>query len=311
MTDSKVKILKTGRGLGRGLSALIADTNSPHALPVRQETSAANAAGSSFYLPLNSLLPGKFQPRNIFNEEELMELAESIKKNGVVQPIIVRNITANNNANGTQVYEIIAGERRWRASKIAGLEKIPAIVMEIDDRQALEIALVENIQRQNLNPVEIAEGYKRLVDEFAYTQEELSEVIGKSRSQITNFLRILDLPDDIKNLINKDQITYGHARAILAAPPEAYNEIALAIVKKGLNVRQAEKIVKRMSLKGRKDRASKRLNDPDIIELEKVLSEKLGLSVKIINKGNKGKVVVSYGSLEQLDHILRRLEKGA
>ncbi len=294
MTDN-VKSIRTGRGtLGRGLSALIADTTGNAAVKAARENTAPNS------LSLDVLQPGKFQPRSFFNEEELQELSESIKKNGVVQPVIVRKVADNR-------FEIIAGERRWRAARMAGHTHIPAIVMELSDKQALEVALVENIQRQNLTPLEVAEGYQRLIDEFKYTQEQLSEVLGKSRAQIANFIRLNSLPEEVKGFINNEKITVGHAKALLAVNDnDDLVDIANTIVKRNLNVRQTEKFVQKFNNKpkAKKDKG----RDPDIVELEKALSKKLGLNLNIQNNGNAGKVIISYSSLSQLDNILRRLE---
>lgn len=291
------------KGLGKGLSALISEKK----ISISEKSSSAannNAGitdtGTRDTLPIDSIRPGRFQPRTLFKKEELNELADSIKKNGVVQPIIVRPIDDREGA-----YEIIAGERRWRASKIAGLKHIPAIIMELNDRQALEIALVENIQRQNLSALEEAEGYQRLIKEFNYTQEQLAEVIGKSRTAITNTIRLLNLPEPVKDMLNDDKLTPGHAKILVAAKdPVGLAEI---IVKRGLNVRQSEKLAQKFSDKNREKR--KQEKDPEIVQLEKEISKKTGLDVTITNKDEKGTVVIGYYSLEELDDILRRLEK--
>lgn len=291
------------KGLGRGLSALISEKK----ISISEKSNVTNInagsddVGKRDTLPVSSIIQGKFQPRTFFKEAELQELSDSIRKNGVVQPIIVRAIKDREGA-----YEIIAGERRWRAAKMAGLKVIPAIVMELNDRQAMEVALVENIQRQNLTPLEEAEGFRRLVDEFDYTHEQLSEVIGKSRSTITNSMRLLTLPDPVKNLINEEKISAGHAKILVAAKDPVL--IANIIVKKGLNVRQTEKMLQRLSekpaYKNRKDN-----KDPEIVQLEKETSKKAGLEITISNKDEKGSVTVSYFSLAELDDILRRLER--
>lgn len=310
------------RKLGKGLSALMGENYSQTAAA---PASAGKTPGSAAPRPLDSSMPmlplsrivaGKFQPRMHFSEEQLYELADSIKKNGVMQPIIVR---PSPEREGT--FEIIAGERRWRAAKHAGLEEIPVILRELDDKQALELALVENVQRQDLRPLEEAKGYQRLLDEFAYTQEELSSTVGKSRSHITNLLRLLTLPEEVKNLLDEDKITMGHARALL----NAKNPTALAqeIVRRGLNVRQTENLTrigggeavpnargkekKQPSSMRRPSAEEGKPKDPDILALEETLSENLGLRVSINDRGQSGEIVVQYQSLTELDEILRRL----
>jgi len=292
--------MKKSKGLGKGLSALISEKNTD--TPSSYSSNVEQLDVSRNKLPVDSIMAGKFQPRTYFSEEELQDLSESIKRKGVVQPIIVRK----GEKQGT--YEIIAGERRWRATKMAGLKTIPVIIMDLDDKEALEIALVENIQRQNLMVLEEAEGYQKLINEFGYTQEELSEVIGKSRSQIANTLRLLSLPDEVKELLNKNKLSSGHARALLTAPnPEA---LAKVIIKRDLNVRQTEKIVRRLtSTSDELEKQKKNPKDPEIVALEKDLSYNLGLDIKITNKNEKGQIIISYHSLAELDSILRRLER--
>ena len=335
---------KPSKGLGRGLSALIADSNEPEIIRQQHVSTAANDSIPAVKLPLHAVKPGRFQPRSYFNQEDLADLAESIRKNGVVQPVIVRSVTARDADYPRATHELIAGERRWRAAALANLAEIPAIVMELTDKQALEIALIENIQRQNLTPMEVAEGYQRLVQEFAYTQEQLSEVIGKSRTQITNYLRLLTLPEQIKELLNKEKITVGHARALLTAPDPI--EVVNKIILRGLSVRQTEKIIqntqkirtgqakkkapissaveaiRREGEGGSTDRKKKIVEfvklyqelveterDEDIIELEKVLSKNLGMTLHIIDETEKGKIVMHYHTIEELDAILRKLER--
>jgi len=309
------------KGLGKGLSALISENsiNAPQGAAAR-ENSGSGTNGIS-QLPLTQLTPGKYQPRTHFDEGTLTELAESIEKNGVMQPIIVRAL--NGQANR---YEIIAGERRWRAAKIAGLSAIPAIVRELTDKQALELALVENVQRQDLSPLEEAQGYQRLIEEFDYTQDELATIVGKSRSHIGNLLRLLSLPEDVRNLLDKGEISVGHARALLSCPDASL--LAQEIVKRGLNVRQAEEIGRMMQGKDKRHtpRAasqqtapaprhnthhSTREKDADILALEESLSENLGLRVSIHDRGQSGEIVVAYDNLAQLDVILRKLGSNA
>ena len=331
------------RGLGKGLSALLSedysDTPTPQSAARMQEFSASAPAREFLgvkpdELPVDQIVSGKFQPRNRFTDEQLNELAASIAKNGVMQPIVVRK---HPELEGK--FEIIAGERRWRASQRAGLAGIPAIIRELGDQQALELALIENIQRQDLTPIEEALGYQRLMDEFSYTQEELSSTVGKSRSHISNLIRLLSLPTEIKSMLDDGQLSMGHARAVLKA--ENPVEMAQEIVRRGLNVRQAENMMRggmpaapRKTREGapanenaEKDEAKVtsvtttqtvthsapveeryvRPKDPDILALEETLSENLGLGVSINDKGQAGEIVLRYDSLEQLDQILQRL----
>lgn len=306
------------KGLGKGLSALMGEDYG-------QANPTSYASASPVSVPKEGLQnlrvelvhSGNFQPRRHFDEQYLKELAESIEKNGIMQPIIVRP-----SLREAGQYEIIAGERRWRACKLAKLATIPAIIRDIDDQLALELALVENIQRKDLTVLEEANGYQRLMDEFGYTQEELSNTVGKSRSHIANLLRLLSLPDSIKPHLESGDITMGHARALLnAEDPEKHVE---KIMREGLNVRQTELLVRRgeaSSLEGRKSRDSQQHNvnrngyhtpprekDADILALEETLSETLGLKVSINDRGNQqGEVVICYEKLTQLDEILRRL----
>ncbi|MFW0777749.1 MAG: ParB/RepB/Spo0J family partition protein [Rickettsiales bacterium] len=297
------------RGLGKGLSALISEGADTPVSTQPQKSSAPATTGSGYTtLPIGKLTSGKYQPRTQFDEGTLTELAESIEKNGIMQPIVVRQL------QGAETYEIVAGERRWRASKIAGLQNVPVIIREITDKQALELALVENIQRQDLKPLEEAAGYQRLIEEFDYLQEELATVVGKSRSHVANLLRLLGLPDEVKELLDKDELTMGHARALLNAPDPV--TLAREIVKRGLNVRQAEAVSR--EIQGNKKRSSPRAGspsrnysnpnkDPDIIALEESLSENLGLQVSIDDRGQSGHITIAYENLSQLDVILRKL----
>ncbi len=295
--------------LGRGLSSLIADDYSEHSLNVTDEAGQSGLREIS----LASIQGGKFQPRSHFDEQYIKELAESIAKSGVMQPIVVRPLGEGKNIK----YEIIAGERRWRAAKLAGEITIPAVVRDVSDQQALELALVENIQRQDLTPLEEARGYQRLMDEFSYTQEALSTTVGKSRSHIANLLRLLNLPSQVKEMLERGEISMGHARALMnAADPIA---IAKQVISRGLNVRQTENIVRKgepkMERKPRKPSARKAANDgsrsADVIALEENLSESLGLKVQIEENGSEGQIILKYESLEQLDTILQRLGSGA
>ncbi len=301
----------TQRGLGKGLSALISE-NYVHPPTAQKSSSEASAAGV-YTLPLNRLHPGKFQPRSQFDNTTLAELADSIRKNGVMQPIIVRP-----SATQSGQYEIIAGERRGRAAHMAGLEQVPVIIRDITDKQALELALVENIQRQDLSALEEAGGYQRLIEEFDYTQEELSATIGKSRSHIANLLRLLSLPEEIRVLLEKGELTAGHARALIGVPGAI--ELAHEVVRRGLNVRQTERasrlahgIEKKGSYRPRRGSpgtAGEGDKDADILALEQTLSDNLGLKVAIYDRGSSGEIVIAYDTLNQLDEILKRLGDG-
>ncbi len=301
------------KGLGKGLSALMGEEYSQTAPEPRPADS-----GPPDRLPLEQIHSGKFQPRARFDEDYLNELADSIEKNGVMQPILVRASTEQ-----AGMYEIIAGERRWRAAKLAKVSEIPVLLREVDDQLALELALVENVQRQDLTPLEESAGYQRLMDEFGYTQDELARTVGKSRSHIANLLRLLTLPEEIKQFLDQDELTMGHARALLNA--EHPEKLAREVVKRGLNVRQTENLVrsggadysqppsKPQTPHGTQSKSNgssrpRQEKDPDILALEETLSDNLGLTVSIHDQGGqKGEIVIQYGSLSQLDEILRRL----
>ena len=285
-------------GLGRGLSALMGEDISSETAPVE--------AGITL-VDLDLLEPSPYQPRRIFDDNCLVDLVASIKEKGVLQPLLVRR-----NPKNTQFFEIIAGERRFRASKIAGLKQVPVIIKDFDDKTTLEVALIENLQREDLNPLEEAEGYRRLMAEFQYTQEELSKVIGKSRSYVANMMRLLDLPPFIKRLVDEQKLTVGHARALLNA--ENPEKLAQQVVDKGLSVRQTEKlaaaeggVTPRQKPKTEEKPVKK---DSDIIVLENELTQVLKTPVSIKWAGNKGEIVISYNSLDKLDVILQRLTTG-
>lgn len=296
--------IATGK-LGRGLSALISEKNQGEIARIPE---VENAIRDS--IPLDKIKPGRFQPRSYFGQEELAELSDSVKKNGVVQPILVR-------IGKEGSYEIIAGERRWRAAKMAGLKNIPSIIMDVDDKKALEIAIIENVQRQNLQLLEEAEGYQRLINEFGYTQDQLADVLGKSRSKVTNTLRLMNLPNEVKKMLNEERISAGHARALLGCN-SSKDAVAIAelVAEKDLNVRQTEKLIKKVAKfphAQRKESAdkSKKARDQEIVKMELELSRKLGLSLKINDKEGRGEVIISYNSLSELDNILTRLEQPA
>jgi ParB family chromosome partitioning protein len=285
------------RGLGRGLSALLGDDAEEMI-----ENRKVVQTGGIKTLPIEQIKPGRFQPRHGFDEEKINDLVESIREKGVLQPILVRSL-----AGHADVYEIVAGERRWRAAQLAQLHEMPVIIKELDDRAALEIALVENLQRQDLSAIEEADGYRRLMEEFSHTQEDLGRVIGKSRSHVANTLRLLNLPRSVKDLMEAGSLSAGHGRALLAANDPA--ALAEMVVSKGFNVRQTEKLVqdeKAVKIEKAVKKQAKE-KDPDTLALERDLSNSLGLKVSIDIKGRKGAVTIHYESLEQLDDILHRL----
>ena len=271
---------KIKKGLGRGLSSLIGET--------KFENKINNLA-------LAEIVPNKYQPRKNFDEENLNDLINSIKERGVIQPIIVRKSVSNNSK-----YEIIAGERRWLAAQKAGLHEIPVVVIDADDLKSLEFAIVENVQRHDLNPLEEAQGYKRLIDEFSYDQEKVSKFIGKSRSYITNALRLLTLPSEIISFIEKKELSTGHAKILVGLENSVF--IANKIIEKKLSVRQTEKFVQ--IFKKKKNDLSKK-KDTNIEFLEKSIIEKIGLNVSIKNnRKNKGTITFSYNDLNQLNKII-------
>jgi len=294
------------RGLGRGLDALLGgDGLAQEPGRARRETAEPPGAadGSVHRLPIGDVRPGQFQPRRNFGEEELQALAASIGEKGVLQPVLVRR-----HPDEAGCWELVAGERRWLAAQRAGLRDIPAIVHDLSDRETLEAAIVENVQRQDLTPLEEAEGYSRLIAEFGYTQEALAKIVGKSRSHVANSLRLLNLSAGVKQLLDSAALTAGHARALLSAgDPDA---LAATIVEDGLSVRQAERLAqpgRRRSAKRSSDRTAPAGKDADTLALERELEARLGLSVAIDHKGPGGQVAIRYASLEQLDDLLARL----
>ena len=275
MDSSKIK-----KGLGRGLSSLIGDT--------KVETKKNE-------LSVSDLVPNKYQPRKIFDEENLKDLTNSVQERGILQPIIVRKSNDNRSK-----YEIIAGERRWLAAQRANLHTVPVVITEADDLKSLEFAIVENVQRHDLNPLEEAQGYKRLIDDFSYDHEKVSKFIGKSRSYITNALRLLSLPAEVVKLIETQKLSAGHAKILVGLENASF--VAIKIVEKKLSVRQAEKFVKIFKSK---KKTKTDTDDVNIKELENSISNKIGLSVSIQNKkNNKGKISFEYKSLDQLNKII-------
>ena len=277
---------KIKKGLGRGLSSLIGET--------KVENKTNN-------LTLAEIVPNKYQPRKNFDEENLNDLVNSIKERGVIQPIIVRKSNTNNSK-----YEIIAGERRWLAAQKAGLHEIPVVVTDADDLKSLEFAIVENVQRHDLNPLEEAQGYKRLIDEFAYDQDKVSKFIGKSRSYISNSLRLLNLPKEVLDFVEQKKITAGHAKILVGLENATF--LANKFIEKKLSVRQAENLVK-IFRKSKRNTSSK--VDSNIRDLENSISEKIGLSVSIKNnKNNKGTISFYYKELDQLNKIIDIIKSG-
>jgi ParB family chromosome partitioning protein len=281
------------RGLGRGLSALFGE----------EAALTDAAAGAVQRAPIGRLQPGPYQPRRRFDDESLAALAESIREKGILEPILVRE-----HPEQPGNYQIIAGERRWRAAQAARLHEVPVLVQAIDDREALEIALVENIHREDLSPLEEAEAYQRLIEEFRHTQEALARAIGKSRSHVANTLRLLGLPDAVKRLIHDGLLSAGHARALVTA--ENADMLAEEIVAKGLNVRQTEQLVRRAkpATTGRpRGRPPKKSKDPNTVALERDLSAMLGMRTSIEERASGGTLSIHYETLEQLDDLLQRL----
>lgn len=280
--------------LGRGLSALLGDEGEDYAdLDKARETKP---------VPIEFLQPSEFQPRRRFNEEDMAALVASVKEKGILQPILVRrHPTAANR------FEIVAGERRWRAAQQAQLVDVPVVIKELSDQDTLEIALIENIQRESLTPLEEAEGYRRLMDEFSHTQDALARTVGKSRSHVANTLRLLALPDAVKQMVDVGALTAGHARALINSDdPEAF---AKQVVKKGLNVRQTERLAQ-TAKEGAKPGRSAPHKDADTVALENELSTLLGLRVNIRFSRGGGTLTIAYKTLEQLDDVLHRLNQG-
>ena len=279
MIDNKIK-----KGLGRGLSSLLGDSSQ------KVETNK---------IPIQNILRNQFQPRKNFNKSSLEELANSIKEQGVIQPIVVRPSSSQNGK-----YEIIAGERRWLASQNAGLHEVPVVILNVDDVKSLEFAIVENVQRQDLNPVEESRGYQRLVDDFNYNQDKLSKFIGKSRSYIANSLRLLSLPSEVLEMVEQGNLSAGHARSLIGLNNSI--ELAKKIIQKKLSVRQSENLAKQYRDKKFKLISKK---DPNILDLQKTLEEKTGLNISITNKkNNSGTITFEYKDLDQLDKIIKAIK---
>ncbi|TBB24945.1 ParB/RepB/Spo0J family partition protein [Rhizobium ruizarguesonis] len=285
------------RRLGRGLAALIGEMDQP--VPVEAE----RTIGADRMIPIEFVSRNPRNPRRFFDDSELHDLASSIRQHGIVQPIVVRTMSRDR-------YEIIAGERRWRAAQLAGLIEIPVIIRDVDDKTALEIAIVENVQRADLNALEEALGYEQLIAEYGYTQNDLGEIIGKSRSHVANSLRLLKLPDPVRDLLAAGSLSAGHARALVSTSDPA--SLARTIVAKGMSVRDAEKLAQNnIKAQSEPQQATLRRDqkDSDTLALERTLSDALGLDVAINHKASGGQIKISYKSLEQLEEICRLLER--
>ena len=300
------------RGLGRGLEALLGQAQPrPSATATAAAPTPAPRAEELTRIPLDLLQRGKYQPRLDLRPESLAELAESIKAQGIVQPIVVRPLEAPA-AGESQRYEIIAGERRWRAAQMAGLAEVPAVVRRVPDEAAVAMALIENIQRENLNPLEEARALDRLIREFELTHQQAAEAVGRSRAAVSNLLRLLELPEEVKSLVEQRTLEMGHARALLGLESRRQQaEVGALVGKKGLSVRETEALVRRLLAKkegpGHGEESPRR--DPDIARLEGQLSEKLGAKVELKHGASgKGRVVISYHSLDELDGILSHIQ---
>jgi len=289
-------------GLGRGLDALLGASNAS----TSPTPTAAEQKGAFKTLPVDVLQRGRYQPRQDFEPTALQELADSIKAQGVVQPIVVRPLAAQPGR-----FEIIAGERRWRATQLAGLHEIPVVVRDVPDQAAMAMALIENIQRENLNPVEEATALQRLIDEFALTHSQAAEAVGRSRAAVSNLLRLLSLSEEARRLLEKGELEMGHGRALLALDLSQQSLAARQVVSKGLSVRETEQLVRKM-LKPKEPgftSASKNTLDPDTRQLQEQLSEKLGARVQFQHTAKgKGKLVINYNNLEELDGILHHIK---
>jgi len=290
------------KGLGRGLSALLGDDRPVFENDVAQGSANDSGPSRRRRLPIEFLERNAAQPRVHFDEVSLDELASSIKQKGLLQPILVREL-------GPEKFQIVAGERRWRASQRAGIHEVPVVVHDLNDTEVLEVAIIENIQRQDLSAIEEAIAFKRLMEEFGHTQEAVGEIVGKSRSHITNLLRLLTLPEKVQNMIGAGTLSMGHARALVGSDNPV--DLANQAIKEGLSVRQIEALANES--KGKKKRqprpggASSRKKDADTVALEKDLSAAVGMKVVIDHEGETGKVVISYADLEQLDELCSKL----
>ena len=282
------------RGLGKGLDALLGS---------HEENTKPTSEDNLQTLAVDLIQRGQYQPRRNFDEEALNELADSIRAQGMIQPIVVRLLSDK------KTYEIIAGERRWRAAQIAGLHEIPVIIKDVSDQTAMCLALIENIQRQDLNALEEAKALERLIKEFEMTHDETATAVGRSRSAVTNLLRLLELDDSVKKLVEARQLDMGHARAILSLAKSKQFEVANKVVKQGLSVRATESLVQQLNNKNKKTKSTKKAKDPNISSLENDISARLGAKTSINHQASgKGKVEISYNSLDELQGILKHIK---
>ncbi len=313
------------RGLGRGLDALLGGAGSGPRPPAGTPEGAAAGGdvrgcvqGELRHLPVDRIRRGRYQPRTHMDAASLEELANSIRAQGVVQPIVVRPLGVHENGNelGAQaaLYEIIAGERRWRAAQLAGLHEIPAVVRAVPDQAAMAMALIENIQRENLNPMEEAQALARLIDEFGLTHQDAAQAVGRSRAAVSNLLRLLELEEEVKALVERGELEMGHARALLGLRGRQQREAARQVAARGLSVRETERLVRRLQRAPHVPRegtaeSAPRGGDPDIRRLEEELSARLGAQVRLQHRaGGKGRLVIRYTSLEELEGILQRIQ---
>lgn len=288
------------RGLGKSLDALLAYTSTETDSQSAASAAATPAGEGLTQLSVEQIQRGKYQPRREMDPQALDELANSIRTQGIIQPLIVRPVGDK--------YEIIAGERRWRAAQLAGLSEVPVIIREIPDEAAVAIALIENIQRENLNPIEEAVAYDRLIEEFGMTHQDVAEAVGKSRTTVTNLLRLLALPAEVRRMLERGQIEMGHARTLITLPEISQLEVAQLIVARGLSVRETENLVRLRQ--AQRQPAAKKPADPDILRLQEMLSRQLKLRVALqCNAKGKGKLVIHYRNLKELDQLLAQLEE--
>ncbi len=294
---AKKKKKGSSRGLGRGLTALLGNSDVEAMIEPSSDDELRN-------IDVDLIERGPWQPREHFDEEALQELADSIKQQGVVQPIVVRQKASS---GGQQRFEIVAGERRWRASQKAGLSKIPAVIKTFDDQTAAAVSLIENIQRENLNPLEESTALKRLIDEFDMTHQQVADTVARSRAAVSNLLRLQDLNADVKTLLAMRDIDMGHARALLAIDGMEQSRVAKDVARKGLSVRETEALIRKISAPAKTAKSPRK--DPDIVRLEERLTECLGAQVQIKQKGKgKGSLEIAYTSLDVLDGILNKIE---
>jgi ParB family chromosome partitioning protein len=292
------------KSLGRGLDALL----NPQSVPRQSAGSRGDRSDGLKEIPLDLLSRGTYQPRVDMREESLAELADSIRVQGVVQPIVVRPIERSGRDAAEQRYEIVAGERRWRAAQLAGLDKIPAVIKDVTDRAALAVSLIENIQRENLNPIEEASSLQRLVEEFGLTHSQAAEAVGRSRVTVTNLLRLLDLPDAVRAMVERRELSMGQARALLAVEsPQALLSLSRRAAEKGWSVRETEAAVRRHN-EGGGGKTRRKSKDPDVIRLEHDLSDRLGASVEIDHGKTGGRILIRYHNLDELDGIIEHIK---